>query len=646
MPRKILLCVGCDKYQYLRALSGAERDARKILAELTGTSLSIIDENDTVLLLSPVRSELQKAFGDLQDKYQEIESLTVFFAGHGGVANGSYYLCLSDTRVDRMATTGLALSHVFEFINELKAAHCNIIIDACQAGGMVADIGALLKPNVIGSARSCGVSIFVSSAADQVASETHAGGWGTTAILQVLRGEIDTGSRAIQLDLLDIGRAAAQRVADTTNGKQLPSVWGMNLYGAMPIYGNPHASGQTTPSLMHLTGISPVSVAGELISNSSSELLGLMFIPPSELTPEKLYSVLFKSTEHISEIPGAASAFVEGVWSSLEGHIRNQANTFAVAELTATCISLLLKIAVQDDQAKSSILRLASVLSKEVLDATSSLLRELESECWGLCQGGISDFFYLPQRISRILGWTCAAIYICVQYGLDSDRLESILDRITSIVLDKYAAAMAGMSEAEAPFWLVFLFISSKRGRFEQCEQVLGIIFNALIESGGALARSDLAEGDVLDYLLARAEKNTSSMVRFSGAPSELLSISILFSEELSLQEIFDKEMHVLDHVHLNIFIPDDHSEFSLPVIKNGRNHVFQIGHGVWRGADLASRWQAACVPQLLGDNALSSVEVKVGALCSSLVFPDRVPWYLLLDLNISGLVHAGGVEG
>lgn len=642
MPKKILLAVGCDEYQYLTSLSGAEKDAEQIFSELTSAPLSLIEKSDSILLLSPTRSELQKSLGELQDRYQEIESLTVFFAGHGGVANGSYYLCLSDTRADRMATTGLALSQIFQFINELKAAHCNLIIDACQAGGMVSDISALLKPDVIGSAKSCGVSIFVSAAADQNASETHAGGWGTTAILQVLRGEVDTGSRAPQLDLLDIGRAAAKRVADTTKGQQLPSVWGMNLYGAMPIYGNPHAAGQTAPSLMRLTGISPVSIAGALISTSSSELLGLMFLPPSDLTPEKIYSVLSQSTEHLNKIPGASAVFIEGVWSALEGHIRNQVNTFAVAELTATCISLLLQAAPQDDQAKLSIMRLASALSSEVLDATSALLTELEAESLALCHGGISDFFYLPQRIARILGWSSAAIYICGQCGFTMDQLENNHDRIATIVLDKYAAALAGMSEAEAPFWMIFLYMSSQRGQFENCEQVLGTIFNALIENGGALARSDLEGEEVLNYLLARAEKNLPAMLKISGASSELLSISILFSEQLYLQEIFDKEMYLLDHAHLNIFIPDDHSEFALPIINNGRNHVFQIGHGVWRGADLVSRWQAACIPQLLGDNAVQTVEIRIGALCSSLVFPDRVPWFLLLDLGLSHLVPEG----
>ncbi|MNJ62852.1 hypothetical protein D3C77_587070 [compost metagenome] len=89
---------------------------------------------------------------------------------------------------------------------------------------MVSNLGILLKPEVIGKAKTFGVSFFVSSAADQYAGETSRGGYGTLALLKVLDGEIDTGSRARMLDLLDIGRPAAQYVAEQTQGGQMPSV--------------------------------------------------------------------------------------------------------------------------------------------------------------------------------------------------------------------------------------------------------------------------------------------------------------------------------------------------------------------------------------------------------------------------------------
>ncbi|WP_240338863.1 caspase family protein [Pseudomonas viridiflava] len=176
MPSRMLLSIGCDVYQHLNSLNGAVLDAEAIHLELSEGEHNLIKAEDACLLRSPTTAQLVDALGAIQDRYSELESLTIFFAGHGGESNGSYYLCLADTREDRLSTTGYPLSRLFEFLNELKAAHCNIIIDACNAGGMVADLHSLLKPAVIGRSNTFGVSIFISSAADQYATENAQGG--------------------------------------------------------------------------------------------------------------------------------------------------------------------------------------------------------------------------------------------------------------------------------------------------------------------------------------------------------------------------------------------------------------------------------------------------------------------------------------
>ncbi|MBD9439412.1 caspase family protein [Pseudomonas sp. PDM04] len=631
MPYRVLLSIGCNDYQNMNKLAGAETDANNIHSELTASALSCIKPEHSLLVLSPSLNDIREALEELQDRFNEIESLTIFFAGHGGVVNGSYYLCMCDTRNDRMSTTGLALSHLFEFINDIKAAHCNLIIDACEAGGMISDMGSLLKPEVIGKARSCGVSIFVSSASDQVASEDNSGGWGTTAILQILRGEADTGCRAPFLDLLDIGRAAAQNVSINSAGKQLPSVWGMNLYGPMPIFGNPHAATSIPSSLLQVTGISPTSIAGMVIGNRSSEVLGLMFAPASELTPEKLYDKLIQSIEPLEKIPGAAATFVESVWRSLEVSIKRQPNSFARVELTATCMSFLLSSATVDASSKNCIRRLAEDLFIEMHDVLQRIVDMLEENPKSLCRHGIPDLFYLPQRITRVLGWIGTAFYIAKQYGLDTAKLRGLAIKFNIFVADYYAASATGMSESEIPFLAVFLLTAKELGETEICELIISSLYNALIENEGALARPDLAPRDVLSYLHARAVNNLEAQRNLSSHPSESLAFVILMGEVLSLQDLINFNLELLDHSHFYMFIPNDHAQFSFPCVENGLNHVFQIGHGVWEVKDLVSRWRASCFPQLARDESLKITEVTIGALCSALIFPNRVPWYLFI---------------
>lgn len=631
MTEKILLSIGCDKYEYLSPLFSAELDAAKILQELT-TSQSLINGQNSTLLLSPSTNQLRAKLEFIQDHYSTIESLTIFFAGHGGVSNGSYYLCLKDTKQDRLATTGLALSHLFEFLNEIKAAHCNLIIDACQAGGIISDLGALLKPDIIGKAKSCGVSIFVSSASDQYASENSTGGYGTTAILKVLSGEIDTKSRAPFLDLLDIGRAASHHVSVSTSGAQNPSLWGMNLYGPMPLYTNPHSTEPQTSSFRAITGLPPTSAAGILISENSASLFKLIFLPETELNPEKIFETLSSHIDRIKGIPGAAAALVSGVWRSLEGKFRDHTNSFSLLQLTATCISLLLKPAKFDENASSLIEFFSEKLCDEATVILENLKDMLNADPRMLCRHGIPDLFYLSQRISRILGWSSAALYILEQYDLKKPKFENLFNEISENILENYAASAAGMSESEIPFWTVFLAACLKTGKRNLCEQITGSLYNSIIETKGSLAKTNLQADSVLTYLKARDLYDFQSLAELSARPSEALAFSLLAGEILKLQEIIDIDLEHLDHSSLNLFIPDDHSDFSLPCIRNGRNHVFQIGHALWKTEDLVERWNSSCKPQIQKDQSLSITAIRVGAVCSSLTFPNRVPWFILLE--------------
>ncbi len=635
MGARVLFSIGCDSYQHLNKLNGAEHDAGSIQRKLTSTELSCIRPEDSYLLRSPSRAQLDETLLELQDRYEEIESFTLFFAGHGAEANDSYFLCLSDTRADRLSTTGFALSRLFEFFNELKAAHCNVIIDACHAGGMVSNLSILLKPEVIGKANSFGVSFFVSSAADQYATETSEGGFGTVALLKVLSGDIDTGSRAKQLDLLDIGRPAAQCVSDQTQGKQMPSVWGVNLYGHMPIYGNPHSSETSVSSLLGMTGISPASPAGQAISGHSLALYSLMYATENDRTPERLLPILSDFIERLEPFPDAVGIFISGVWQSLEKSARSSTNSFSVVELSATCISLLLGSSLRDNNSALLINALAHEIVGECERLLTEIAESLGKEPRALCRHGIPDLFYLPQRISRILGWAGASLHIARLLARDEGLILHSLQLISGYVTEHYAAVCAGMSEDESPFWAVFLTAVRDEDVNGLGELVIGMLFNALVEHGGGLARPMLEPKDVYAYLKTRAKKDLIGLKELSSSPSELLSLVMLASVKFSLSEELDLNLEKLDHAHLNLFIPGSHLDFGQPLIRKGINHVLQIGHKVWTVGDLLRRWNEACRPQLLKDESLSHLEVRIGAICSSLIFPDRVPWFLFDDAQL-----------
>lgn len=630
MAARVLLCIGCDGYEHMDTLRGAESDAAAIRTALTTGELSCTSAEDSYLLLNPNRGDVENIFVELQDKYREIQSLTIYFAGHGEEANNSYFLCLRDTRPDRLSTTGYAISRLFEFFNELKAAHCNVIIDACSAAGLVSNLNVLLKPEVIGKSKTFGVSFFVSSASNQYAYEDDCGGYATAALLEVLQGKLDTGSRARYLDLVDIGRPAAQHVSEQTNAEQMPSVWGVNLYGHMPLFRNPHASDTHATSLLGLTGITPASPAGQAISEHSSALYSLLFAQDQDLGPDKLLPVLSEFMTRLEAFPDAPAVFIEGIWHSLEKNARRHQNSFALVELSATCIALLLESSGKDSNSAACIAVLAQRLIDECERSLLEIVKSLHSNEKALCRHGIPDLFYLPQRVSRILGWSAAALHFAHELGTDDSAVRSCMEEISGYLTTHYASVLAGMSEDEAPFWAVFLTAVSATEMNGLGELIVSLLISTLIDCGGGLARPLLEPPQAYSYLSARARKNPEGLKQLSSSPSETLALVMLTCSKFCLREELDMHLVDLDHAHLNIFIPDSHLAFNHPVVRAGINHVFQIGHKVWKVEELLERWDIACKPQFLGDSSLALRATRIGAICSALITPDRVPWFLL----------------
>lgn len=111
------------------------------------------------------------------------------FAGHGGVVDGTYYLLPRDADPKRYVFTGFCLSELFRMVSTANLNHVNIVIDACNTGGLVNDLGSLLKPEVIGKRGTFGVSILAAAASDEFALEENGQGLMTTSVLNLLSGK-------------------------------------------------------------------------------------------------------------------------------------------------------------------------------------------------------------------------------------------------------------------------------------------------------------------------------------------------------------------------------------------------------------------------------------------------------------------------
>src|SRR5215213_9950976 len=207
MPR-IIISIGCDKYTHLPPLQGAENDARRVY-ELMIEATGEYDATQSKLLLSPTLDELQNTFNSVLFTAPQIDVLTLFYAGHGVVKSGNYYLCLADTNADRLSTTGLPLVSLFAIISECYPQQVNIVIDACQAGGAMLDMSSFMKPEIIGEAQSLSISFLSACASNQYAYEENQAGVVTTELFSYLSGEKVLQDTRPFLDLIELGTAVS-----------------------------------------------------------------------------------------------------------------------------------------------------------------------------------------------------------------------------------------------------------------------------------------------------------------------------------------------------------------------------------------------------------------------------------------------------
>jgi hypothetical protein len=81
----------------------------------------------------------------------------------------------------------------------------------------------------------------------------------------------------------------------------------------------------------------------------------------------------------------------------------------------------------------------------------------------------------------------------------------------------------------------------------------------------------------------------------------------------------------------LNAFIPTSYSNFADKTVRDGTNIHCTIGFELFTAADLSLFFENQLIPRITAANeGLSDVQ-KIIATCAALVFPDRVPWHLLI---------------
>jgi hypothetical protein len=264
-------------------------------------------------------------------------------------------------------------------------------------------------------------------------------------------------------------------------------------------------------------------------------------------------------------------------------------------------------------------------VAKALLDANARLISSLSADRFALLSsrnGGLADLYFLPLRVSQVLGWAAAGPYVAQTEEQRAQALDQ-MKVLLPLILEHYERSLVALNDSQASAWCICLAQASEVGLRDEGERLAGLLFYSLTASGGRVARGDLAAEDALAYLLAKMTSDYSGVAELIERPMETLTVLLKAARLFDLEEVFDEALWRLDGVSFSAYMPANLAHFDDEIMRGGGNVVWTIGHDVFRTRDFLATW-----PSMMP--APTTAVTKALSVLAALTLPDRQPWFLL----------------
>jgi hypothetical protein len=205
----------------------------------------------------------------------------------------------------------------------------------------------------------------------------------------------------------------------------------------------------------------------------------------------------------------------------------------------------------------------------------------------------LADLFFLPIRISDILG---RIGWLLLNDDISNEELE-FLQSLTSTLLETYGNSILSISEEQSVPIAIFLNGCAKHQWIEFAEEVICRLYSDLVENFARVASYFIDGGKALSILEQRYVQVIEPDRDLYQSPSDLATVIIFFGALYNLDEAMDRLMVLIDHMSLNIFIPDYINQLGAKGPIGGQNLGYTIGHGIWRCIDVRREWISTITP-------------------------------------------------
>ena len=157
------------------------------------------------------------------------------------------------------------------------------------------------------------------------------------------------------------------------------------------------------------------------------------------------------------------------------------------------------------------------------------MLSHLEEDEFFLARhGGYSEFYVLPQRISKIAAWALLSCKIANQVHGNSDEQTEITSKILAKLDSNYYSSYLLMSELQAPAIAIISKLSTVFGFQVWGQNYLSCLYGSYFSFQGKVAQCELENEKVYDFLLHRSLSEKAEFENFCARPTEIMFV--LFS--------------------------------------------------------------------------------------------------------------------
>jgi hypothetical protein len=326
--------------------------------------------------------------------------------------------------------------------------------------------------------------------------------------------------------------------------------------------------------------------------------------------------------------------FIQGISASLLARSQSSPDLLAASDVLACCAVALLPWC-HRPETQALVSSLLAERAEADVEARRSLTESIEADRFALLNpaGTFGDFYYLPLRLSKTLGWLATSVLTARALGRPEPH-EADVRRLFELLANNYSGAAVAMSDEQAPHIYLFVKACQACGWGDLARPILQRLFASITSVAGAVSRVELDPTQAFMYTMLRGVGQPAFDLKLVANPSQFVASLLLAGAAYGLAPEWNPQLRLLDGKFAHIYLPDDYAQFGTDVIANGNNYTYQIGHGVWTLEDTVSDFDSRCRPRVEQNPTIQQGETRALCVLSSYLFPNRIAYFLESDVE------------